>query len=134
MTTAYATRLDLVSRFGESEVSQRESILPAGTVDLALLDASALIDGYVSGRYSLPLMPVPPNLAQVACAIARYNLLGEAASERARYDYTDAVKWLRDVEAGRVTLLAAAPLPGSAPEATVLYTSSDPVFKRSGRP
>ena len=130
---AYATRADLVARFGEDEISQRESMLPDGAA-VTLAEADALIDGYVGGRYSLPLSPLPPNMLQVACVIARYNLLGEAATERARNDYKDAIAWLKDVAAGHVSLQAAAPLAGAAPAATVLMTSAEAVFKRAGRP
>lgn len=130
----YATRSDLEDHYGPDEIAQREAALKAGTVDQVLVDAAALIDGYLVGRYSVPLTAVPPNLILVACSIARYNLLGEAATERARNDYTDALKWLKDVEAGRVRLQAAAPVPGNTPDATVLFTTSTAVFKRAGRP
>ena len=131
---AYATRIDLEQRYGADEIAQREEALPAGAIDRALADAEALIDGYVGGRYSVPLSPVPSNLPQVACAIARYNFLGEAATERARDDYKDAIGWLKDVQAGRVLLQDAEPLSGSAPASTVTMVSSGSVFKRSGRP
>lgn len=131
---SYATRDDLALRYGSDELEQRESALPAGALDRILVDADALIDGYLAGRYSLPLSQVPPNVPQVASAIARYNLLGEAATERARDDYKDAIAWLKDVEAGRVLLQSAAPVPGNAPEAMVMMTADESVFKRAGRP
>lgn len=131
---AYATRQDLEQLYGAAEVSQRESALPAGAVDNALGNADATIDGYLAGRYTLPLSQIPPNLPQVACALARYTLMGEAATERARNDQKDAIAWLRDVQAGRVLLQAAAPTPGSEPAALVMMSASDSVFKRSGRP
>lgn len=131
---AYATRIDLEQRYGADEVAQREDALPVGAIDRALADAEALIDGYLGGRYSVPLTTVPSNLPQVACAIARYNLLGDAATERARDDFKDAIAWLKDVQAGRVLLQDAAPLAGSAPAATVVMISAEPVFKRTGRP
>lgn len=130
---SYATRTDLEQRYGADEVSQREAALPAGAVDRALADAGALIDGYLTGRYVLPLSPVPGNLEQVACAIARYNLLGDAVTDRARNDYTDAIAWLRDVQSGRV-LLDSSFKAESAPAATVTMTSSERVFTRAGRP
>lgn len=130
----YATRQDLERFYGTDEVSQRESALPPGAVDNALQNADALIDGYLVGRYSLPLTAVPPNLPQVACAFARYTLMGESATERARDDRKDGIAWLRDVQSGRVLLQAAAPTPGNEPGAMVMMTASDAVFKRSGRP
>lgn len=130
----YALRTNLEQRYGQDEIAQRESALPPGAVDQALLDADAFIDGYLASRYSLPLTAMPPNLPQVACAIARYSLMGDAATERARKDYEDAVAWLKDVSTGRVQLQAAAPVPGNTPESMVLIETSDAVFKRAGRP
>ncbi len=131
---SYASRQDLEQLYGAAEVSQRESALPAGAVENALVTADALIDGYLVGRYTLPLAPIPPNLPQIACALARYTLLGDAATERARNDQKDAIAWLRDVQSGRVLLQAAAPAPGNEPAALVMMTSAESVFKRSGRP
>jgi phage gp36-like protein len=129
----YATRTDLEDRYGADEVAQRESVLPAGGLDRILADTDSLINGYLNGMYSLPLNPQPDNLVQVASAIARYNLLGESATERSRDDYKDAIAWLKDVQAGRVRLQSAA-LPNSAPAAVVTVSTSTPVFKREGRP
>jgi phage gp36-like protein len=131
---AYATRADLEQRHGADEVEQRESALPAGAVDRALADAEALIDGYLVGRYSLPLTPVPANLPRVACAIARYHLLGDAVTERATEDHKNAIAWLKDVASGRVLLQGAAVEPGNDPATVVMVTGDTAVFKRSGRP
>lgn len=130
----YATRETLEQRYGAEEVEQRASALPAGAVDGILADANAMIDGYLASRYNLPLSVVPDNLLQVAAALARYALLGDAATERSRDDFKDAVAWLRDVQAGRVLLQSAAPVPGNAPASIVMFSSAPSVFKREGRP
>lgn len=130
----YATRQTLELHYGIDEIAQRESALPPGAIDGALADADAMINGYLAGGYSLPLTALPANLPQVAAAIARYALLGEAATERARNDFKDACAWLKDVASGRVLLQAAEPVPGNTPAATVLWTTSTAVFKRGGRP
>lgn len=119
----YATRTDLEERYGVDELAQRESMLPAGAVDRALGDADAEVDGYVAAGYSVPLNPVPPNIVRVAAAIARYRLLGDAATEQARKDYEDAIRFLRDVQAGRAKLMSAAPISGNTPEATISVTN-----------
>lgn len=130
----YASRTDLEQRYGADEVAQRESVLTAGAVDRALLDADAFINGYLATKYTLPLSTVPDNLPQVAAVIARYDLLGDAATERARDDYKDAVAWLKDIQAGRVQLQAAMPVPGNAPSMAVMVSGGQSVFKRTGRP
>ena len=108
----YATRTDLEACYGTTELTQRESALPTGAVAKALTDADALINGYVGGRYAVPLAPVPDNLPRLACAVARYYLLGESRTEQARQDYEDAVSWLKGVAAGSI------PLPKAAEAAT----------------
>lgn len=125
----YATRTALVDRYGEDEIAQRESVLPAGAVDQALADADAEIDSYLSGRYSVPVDPAPARLAMIAAAIARYYLLGDAAGEVARKGYEDARAWLREVQAGRAQVDGASALSGAAPSATVDYvTGRDKAF------
>lgn len=125
----YATRTDLEERYGADEMTQRESVLPAGAVARALADADAEIDSYVSSGYGVPLSPAPTNIPRIAAAIARYRLLGEAASEMARKDYEDARAWLRDVAAGRIALDGAARLAGNTPAATIAVTNGrDSVF------
>lgn len=115
----YATRTDLEARYGAVELTQRESMLATGAVARALSDADALINGYLAGRYIVPLSPVPDNLSRLACAIARYYVLGDANTEQSRKDFEDAVGWLKDVAAGRVTLTTAtvslAPETGGTP-------------------
>lgn len=117
----YATRQDLADRYGEDEVAQRESVLPAGAVDRALGDADAEIDGYLAGRYSVPVSPVPARLTAIAAQIARYGLLGDAATEVARKGYEDARAWLRDVQSGRALVDGATALSGAEPSGTVDY-------------
>lgn len=131
---AYATRRDLEAINGPEEVAQRESMLPAGGVDEILDNADKFINGYLSTRYSIPLSVVPPNLPQLAAAVARYNLLGEAATERARADFKDAVTWLTAVMTGKAQLQAAAPAPGAEPATVVMVATAPAVFKREGRP
>jgi len=119
----YATRTDLEERYGADELTQRESMLLAGAVARALADADAEIDSYVAGAYAVPLNPVPANIVRVACSIARYRLLGSSSDEQARKDYEDAIRLLRDVQGGRAVLMAAAPLAGNTPAATIAVTN-----------
>jgi len=129
----YAMRQDLVLRYGADEIAQRESALPAGALDAILMDTEATINGYLAGGYTLPLAPMPPKLVQVACAIARYNLLGESVMQRARDDFNDAIVWLKDVQDGVVVLQAAAPNPEYAPAIVVMVEPVASVFKRNSR-
>jgi phage gp36-like protein len=129
----YAVLADMQLRYGADEIAQRLAGLDAGALDSILADADALIDGYLGGSYALPLSPVPPKLTQVACAVTRYYLLGDAVTEKARNDFTDAVSWLQEVQSGVVTLQAStSPLPQSAPANVVLANPGNSVFKHRG--
>lgn len=130
----YATRRDIEQINGAEELLQRESMLPPNAVQDALEKADKFIDGFLMGRYVVPLTTVPEVLPQIAAQIARYSLLGEAATERARNDYKDAVAWLTAVQAGRVQLQLAAVVAGAEPATVVMSVSSPAVFKRMGRP
>lgn len=78
---SYATRQELIGRYGERllvQLSDRADP-PTGEigtaeVDRALADADAVCDGYLAGRYALPLAAVPPQLPPIAQAIAIYKL------------------------------------------------------------
>jgi phage gp36-like protein len=117
----YAIRTDLEERYGADELTQRESVLPAGAVARALADADVEIDSYLATRYSAPLSPVPDNVTRIAAAIARYRILGDAVTELARKEYEDARGWLKEVAAGRAQINGATPLAAAAPSATVDY-------------
>ena len=66
----YAETSDLILRYGEPELSILTDLTGAGVVDtdkcnVVLDDASALIDGYLAGRYPLPLAHVPTALVPI---------------------------------------------------------------------
>lgn len=107
----YATKQDLIDRFGELELLQRTDRVnvPQTTIDdevvnEALNDASSTADGYLAAKYALPLATTPARLVKVTCDMARYYLHGEAASDAVRKAYEDAIAWLKDVSKGIVSL------------------------------
>lgn len=117
---SYATLQDLVDRYGERElieVADRDEP-PSGAPDPAIVqraldDAAAEIDGYLAAKYPTPLASVPAAVLGVACVIARYRLHDDRGTERIRTDYEDAVRWLKDVAAGRAVLTQLLP-PGKS--------------------
>lgn len=94
----YATRDDLIARFG-TEVEQLESMHPQGNtaVQSAIQDATEEIDGYLAGRYDLPLPNVPNNLKRLACDIARYYLYFQQPTELVEKRYEQAIDYLKMV-------------------------------------
>ncbi|TRC35201.1 DUF1320 domain-containing protein, partial [Mannheimia haemolytica] len=68
----YALVDDFVLRIGEQEsieLTDREmvGVVDEATLEVALADSSSQIDGYLSGRYRLPLKTVPQNLKRICC-------------------------------------------------------------------
>lgn len=134
----YASASDLLDRYPEQDLVQLTD--PAGAelnpvkLERALADASSEIDGYLLGRYLLPLVQVPEILRLLACDIAMYRLQAlrpMAGIEDARKRYEDATRYLKLVSTGEVQLgLSTADAPaqqGAGPE----VVSSRRTFSRT---
>lgn len=117
----YATRDDMISFFGLDEINEAERNIVKGVAstpedqaeltakrvaatNAILLAATNEANGYIARRESLPLSSIPDQLKQPVCAIARYRLWKDRASEKVRQDYEDAMRWLKDVSSGAVVL------------------------------
>jgi len=105
----YCSQDDLIKRFGEGELVDLTDESSTGAVDAskvtqAITDASASIDGYLAGRYQLPLANVPAVLNRLAADIARYFLYDNGASEQVQKRYDDAITFLMAVSKGNVAL------------------------------
>lgn len=120
----YATLADLVERFGELELTQLTDAVSPGLIDeavvaRALADAEAVVDGYLGGRYSLPLTSVPAVLAGAVCDLARARLYKDALPPVVEKRHDDALRYLSAVGQGRITL-GAAPEPASTGDARIV--------------
>lgn len=81
------------------------------TQEAALDAASALADGYLQERFTLPLAAWVDDLRRAVCCVAAYDILsargfdprGGGTDENVRLRYEDALRWLRDVGAGHAT-------------------------------
>lgn len=105
----YCVKTDLEKRFGATEILQlldrnRDNSADSGVFDAAAEDADALINGYLQGRYTLPLATVPDLVVAIACDVTRYNLWGTRAPDEVRKRYEDAVAKLKDVAKGLIKL------------------------------
>lgn len=129
----YATAADLVARYGD-QVAQIAGGDPATAPSVAqgLLDAAAEIDGFLAGRFTLPLQEVPAVLTNLACDIAIYRmqvLTPDHLVEDARRRYEDAIRRLKDIREGRMDLglPSATATPGPGP---LSVTSAPRLFSR----
>ncbi len=137
---AYATQTDMVSRFGEDEMIALTDRSMAGQIDPdvldgALDDASAEIDTYLAGRYTLPLTAVPKFVGSLCCDIARYRLSGSGTLETTlvRDRYRDAVRFLELAAAGKVTLGAMPNGVPVQPGETIEFRQGSRIFSREDR-
>ena len=118
---AYCTLDQLQTRFGETlliDLSHREGERPvapdAALFERVIADADALIDGYLKGRYQLPIAAVPPILTDLSQAIAIYKAHSSVAAEKIRKDYEDALKTLKDIGSGAARLDVAGAEPAAS--------------------
>lgn len=114
----YITRDDLVAAVSMAELVQLSNDQMSNygmeepdwnVVDRAIVYASELIDGYISGRYTLPLVPMPGILPQLATDIARFwlhqrriNTADFPKPVQAAYD--NALKLLAQIRDGKIHL------------------------------
>ena len=110
---SYATPTDIINRYPNRDLVQLTNEDPTITtvnttvLQQALNDASAEIDGYLGGRFTLPLTDPPAVLSRLASDVAIYRLqalrpLHDLADARKRYD--DAIAMLTKVASGELTL------------------------------
>ena len=134
---SYATPADMLARYGEATMVglsdlTRRGVIEEATVQLALDDATAEIDGYLN-RYRRPYAPVPRILTVYCCDIARYRLatgLRQLTDDiQARYDA--AIGYLKLVARGQAGI-SGLPLAGEVGTvgAVVMQTPPDKVFGR----
>ena len=99
----YATRQDMIDRFGMAEVDLHGE----DKVTATLADAAVEIDSYVGARYDLPLQlseEASALLTRLACDVARYLCWDDTASDRVRDAAKDARTMLRDLARGTIAL------------------------------
>jgi phage gp36-like protein len=105
---SYATRQDMLDRFGEQRLIEltdpNAQFIVDDTLDRALTDADGDIDTHLELRYALPLPAVPTSLKRIACDLARYYLYGDAAPELVVKRYDAAMRFLRAIADGSVQL------------------------------
>ncbi len=134
----YANVQDMISRFGEVEMTQLTDRFepPSGayvseTIEQALNDADAEIDAYLAARYALPLAVVPDILKRSACDIARYLLHGPSVTDEVTARYNRVVAFLKSVSRGEAVVgvdgtTGASPASENLPE----HFGSDRTFSR----
>lgn len=129
---AYATQDDFIKTFSKRETvsltdEARTGEVGAENLENALERSSAIIDGYLVGRYSLPWADTPRILTGYCCDIARYQLASDynILTEEIKLRYDDAIKFLTAVASGKINL-------GPATSGGAALQSSSQFSVRSG--
>lgn len=122
---AYATTIDLAS----SAPSKALDGVTSDDQKTALARASAIADGYLSTRSTVPLTSWGADLTEAVCAIATYQLVARRPSAAVagvfRTRYEDAMRWLRDVADGRVAVSGGVSVTPELPDADEYGADSD---------
>jgi len=136
---SYSTQTDLLEQISESELIQLTDDADAGTVDSdavsrAIVDADAEIDGYCGSRYDVPFSSTPVMIRKISVDISIYNLyarrMGAPEDRKERYD--NALRFLRDVGKGVISLGGDAPDIDDDAGPDISVVKSDRIFS-SGR-
>ncbi len=117
----YATVADMIARYGETQIirlSQPEDrtaeTVDEAKVNTALSDAGDIVDGYIRGRYHVPVAVPPDSIVRATCVLARYDLAqGEhtSPSDEMASARKDTITWLENIakELVHLDIPAAAP-------------------------
>jgi phage gp36-like protein len=131
----YCTVDDLTARYGQAllvQISDRADA-PTGEVDLdlvnaAIANADALIDGYLLGRYALPLESVPALVKDWSLRVAIYYAHGQVVDQKIADDYAAALKQLSQVASGAIRLNIAGAEPATSGATGVEATDTERVI------
>lgn len=103
----YATVADMIARFGEVQIvrlsnpEDRETTVPnEEKVNVAITDATALINSYIRGRYLVPIENPPKDIVRAACVVARHDLADTERSsptEEMTRGKAEVIKWLENI-------------------------------------
>ncbi len=112
----YCTQPDIIGRISEETLIQLTDDDNLGVVDSALVelhaaDAAELIDGYLRGRYTLPLETTPGIIKSLALDLTVYSLYSRRAEFETPKPVLErqqaALKILREIQSGVIALGAA---------------------------
>jgi phage gp36-like protein len=110
----YCALEDLIKTLPEERIielsddSDTPSSVNEDNVDKAIASADSDIDGYIGGRYSLPLDVIPNKIKDISVDLAIYYLWTRRperkAPEEIRIKYSDGIKRLKDIQDGKFLL------------------------------
>ncbi|WP_339863193.1 DUF1320 domain-containing protein [Paremcibacter congregatus] len=122
---AYLTPSEYITRVGYDETLLLSDTHDIGRIDkdrlgARLMEASAVVDGYVARRYLTPLSPVPEVIKGLVADLTRFALHGVNVPDVVALRNKQALSRMKDIAAGSMVL--------SLPETTSAGTGGAPDF------
>ncbi len=138
---AYSTQADIEVMVSPTRLIELTDDSQAGSVDAAVLDAciataDAYIDGYLRGRYTLPIQttPLPPELVAISRDLSIYEIYSRKGEggvpEEVRNRRKDAQQRLADIAKGILVLGIAPPDAHQSVPILVDKTEADQEFPK----
>ena len=108
MPSPLAALADLNRRMGAdcvlAQASLSDGTLDTDKVNQALADASAEVEGYLAGRYLLPLQNVPEIVVRICCDMAWFYLHGVLPPQSVKDKFERAKELLSAINKGNINL------------------------------
>jgi phage gp36-like protein len=95
---------------------------------LALQDAYDTINGYLQGRYDVPLASPPDVIALTECNLARYFLYDDNVTEVVKTRYEAGMDFLKSLRDGKVSIGPTNASAGTPPTGTIATNPGTPLF------
>lgn len=125
---AAAARNEDISAWMEDE--QSAALSAVVVVNQSVVDATSTVEGYLSARYALPIVPTSAAILRITGDIARYYLYEDMATETIIERYKQAIAWLRDVASGKISLGDSEATPSAAAGGTAKMVTAPAVWRR----
>lgn len=133
----YSTLDDLKKKIDQTVLVQLTDTTASGGIDTAITDraireADAEIDSYAGKVYTVPLAPVPYVIVDVsaALAIAKLHEFRSVESDIWKSAQDRALRFLKDVATGAVTLEGVVSEPDQSPSSSISFDGPDKTFTR----
>lgn len=153
---SYATTAAFLARFDAEEIAQRTdrslprivtgdmlaalastgvvtsytapAVAALAVVQMAQQDAYDSINGYVQGRYAVPLVTPPNSVLLAECDLARYFLYDDNTTEVIKHRYETAISYLKSLRDGKISIGPVGNAAPADPVGTAQFVQGTPTF------
>lgn len=110
--------------------AQQQAAIQAAlaVVNLALQDACDTINGYIMGRYTVPIVNPPQAIVLTECNLARYFLHDDSPPDQVQKRYEAAIDFVKALRDGKVNIGPAGATAAPVPTGTAQVVAGTPTF------